>query len=243
MLKSLNLSDEDVKSFVLGEKNELRTTVERVFVLANEGANMEEKAQFSKEDAKVIRRNIEDMQNRIDILKSMTVANEGVASWMKEVLTEDKSHWIAEFSNRINSAHTTAEIIKVIEDLDKKIDDCRDVLEDNVTIRSVIRVLIAAGVISVGAAVAGAIGGAVGIAAAVASSANINKSKTMIRQVQNELLTLRKKALNKRDQLRKTEYHDYREDGNDSIDEATEDDDFSYGDESPNAVYEELMKR
>lgn len=237
MLKSLNLSSNDVEQFVLGKRNDLRTTVERIMVAANEGTDMSG-ATFSTADNKVVLNTIDAMQNRIDILRSMTVANEGAVEWVVELITEDKTRWVNEFSKRINECRTVPDIMNVIEDIDKKIDEIKDILENNATMRSFLRAIIKAGVITIGASVAGVAGAAVGITAALANSMYINKGKSMLRQVQNELFTLRRKAMTKREQLRKEQYHDHREEGMDSI---PEDEDDEYGSESVQHIYDKLL--
>jgi hypothetical protein len=238
MLKSLNLSRDDVVKFILGERNDLRTTVERLLVAANEGTNLED-ATFSPADNKVVLETLDAMQFRMEMLKNMTVANEGPVEWVVELLTEDKSRWVNEYYKDINEAKTVPDIMKVIEEIDKKIDEIKDILEDNVTLRSFLRAIIKAGIITVGASVAGAAGAGVGIIAALANSSYINKGKSMLRQVQNELLTLRRKALTKREQLRKEQYADHRDEGLDNIPE--DDDEESYGEESVQHIYDKLL--
>ena len=237
MLKSLNLSSADVVDFILGKRNDLRTTVERIMVAANEGVDMSP-ATFSAADNSIVINTLEDIQNRIDILRTMTVANEGAVEWVVELVTEDKSRWVNEFSKKINECHTVPDVMKVIEEIDKKIDEIKDILEDNATMRSFLRAIIKAGVITIGASVAGAAGAAVGIAAALANSSYINKGKSMLVQVQNELFTLRRKAISKREQLRKEQYHDHREDG---MDEIPEDDDDEFASEGVKQVYNKLL--
>jgi len=237
MLKSLNLSSADVVDFILGKRNDLRTTVERIMVAANEGTDMSP-ATFSAADNSIVINTLEDIQNRIDILRTMTVANEGAVEWVVELVTEDKSRWVNEFSKKINECHTVPDVMKVIEEIDKKIDEIKDILENNATMRSFLRAIIKAGVITIGASVAGAAGAAVGIAAALANSSYINKGKSMLVQVQNELFTLRRKAISKREQLRKEQYHDHREDG---MDEIPEDDDDEFASEGVKQVYNKLL--
>jgi hypothetical protein len=237
MLKSLNLSSADVVDFILGKRNDLRTTVERIMVAANEGADMSP-ATFSAADNSIVINTLEDIQNRIDILRTMTVANEGAVEWVVELVTEDKSRWVNEFSKKINECHTVPDVMKVIEEIDKKIDEIKDILENNATMRSFLRAIIKAGVITIGASVAGVAGAAVGVAAALANSSYINKGKSMLVQVQNELFTLRRKAISKREQLRKEQYHDHREDG---MDEIPEDDDDEFASEGVKQVYNKLL--
>lgn len=221
MLKNMNLKKEDVLKYVCGEHSPLERTMYLIGANALEGANIS-RAKFSDEDNKVVLDTIGEMESRIEALRELATE---APSWIMEMLTENKSEWVKEFSKRIDDANSVSEIMKVIDQIDDKIEDINDTLNDDMTLKGFVRKALKAGLIAGALATGiGAVAAAAGVGA-IANTVQINRGKSLLRQVLNEMYTLRKKAIVKRDKIRKEEYHDHREGSNDSI----EHDDESYG--------------
>jgi hypothetical protein len=228
MIQRLNLNKEEVENFLSGKEGRIRSIVTSYFMnIANESASFDEaQVKLCAEDSRVVSSVIDDFRYRLEILDSMLEPAQEGPNWIVELFTEDKTKWVSEYSKRINEAYTISQIMKVIEQIDSKIDEIKDVLEDNVTFRKFLRMAIKAGVITIAAGVSG-VAGAAAIVAALANSSYINRGKSLLRQVQNELLTLRRKAISKRDALRKTEYKNHRDEGmDDDGGDDSEDDEF-----------------
>ena len=208
MLKNLYLKKGDVLDYLGGRAGLLATELNKTFdsILASESADFDKDAQFQTLDAKLIVSVIDEVESRIDTLKAMTLGHEAaLPGWLKEILFEDRRHLIKEFETKINNAQTVQNVVKIIDDIDEKVDEIKETLEDETTFNSFLR-----GALKVGGVAAGfilnPIAGIAALGVALHNNHNIDKAKSLLRQVQNELMTLRRKAIQKRDQIRRDEY-------------------------------------
>lgn len=203
MLKALNLKYEDVLAYMCDKPSELTRIMNMASTNALEGADLS-KFSFNKEDSKVILSVIDALETKIEAMKSVTMATES-PNWIIEMLTEDRSSWPKEFAQRINNAATVAKIMTIIDDIDDKIQEIKESLDDEVTLKSFTRKALKAGVIAA-ATMTNPVAGIAAAGAAVLNSNTIDKGKQKLRLVMNELYNIRRKAIARRDELRKQEY-------------------------------------
>ena len=221
MIKPLNLRESDVIAFLSGQHGQLEKIMETVTSAALEGADTS-RAKLNETDSKAVLCAIESVEARIKFAR-MLLATEA-PNWLITVMKEDRTSWVKEFKKEIEEAETLPKILRIIDDIDKKIEECKDTLDDQMTLTRFTRRAIYAGLI-VGAAVLNPIAGAGTAAATVINERNINKSKSLIRNTMNELMNLRRMAEAKRGKLRK-------ETSNSSRDDSNDDDNDDYSEES-----------
>lgn len=222
MLKALNLKYEDVLAYMCDKPSELTRIMNMASINALEGADLS-KFSFNKEDSKVILSVIDALETKIEAMKSVTMATES-PNWIIEMLTEDRSGWPKEFAERINNAATVAKIMTIIDDIDDKIQEIKESLDDEVTLKSFTRKALKAGVIV--ASLANPVTAVAAAGAAVLNSNAIDKGKQKLRLVMNELYNIRRKAIARRDELRKQEYAN---DPNHDTYDKTKNEDSGYG--------------
>jgi hypothetical protein len=221
MIKPLNLRESDVIAFLSGQHGQLEKIMETITSAALEGADTS-RAKLNETDSKVVLCAIESVEARIKVAR-MLLATEA-PNWLITVMKEDRTSWVKEFKKEIEEAETLPKILRIIDDIDKKIEECKDTLDDQMTLTRFTRRAIYAGLI-IGAAVLNPIAGAGTAAATVINERNINKSKSLIRNTMNELMNLRRMAEAKRGKLRK-------ETSNSSRDDSNDDDNDDYSEES-----------
>jgi len=222
MLKALNLSHEDVLAYMCDKPSELTRVMNMASAVALEGADLS-KFKFNEEDSKVILSVIDNLETKIEAIKDRTIASES-PNWIIEMLTEDRSKWPREFSERINNAASVAKIMKIIDDIDDKIQEIKDSLDDEITLKSFTRKAIKAGVIV--ASLSNPITAVAAAGAAAVNSVAIDKGKQKLRLVMNELYNIRRKAVARREELRKQEYSN---DPNHDTYDKTKNEDSGYG--------------
>jgi len=241
MLKKLNIKEEDVIAFIEGKKSPLHTVVTQINLAASEGVALD-KAIFCEEDAKIVRNTMVTYQDRLEMLEAMTPASEDGLGWISELFTENKTEWINTFTKRINDAKNVGAMVTIINDIDKKIQDCKDTLEDKSTFRKFLRRALKVGTVAGVTMVAGGIAGIAALAAALGSSVYIAKGKSLLRQVMTELMTIRRKAIEKREKLRKEAFTEKPKDAGSSSDNHEDDsgndtgDDEDFGAESTKVI-------
>jgi len=224
MLKPMHLSYEDVLAYMCDKPSELTRVMNMASVNALEGADLS-KFQFNKEDSKVILSVIDALESKIEAVKDRVLATES-PNWIIEMLTEDRSKWPKEFAERINNAATVAKIMSIIDDIDDKIEEIKESLDDEITLKSFTRKALKAGVIIAAGAATGGIGAVAAAGAAGVNSVMIDKGKQKLRLVMNELYNIRRKAIARREELRKQEYAN---DPNHDTYDKTKNEDSGYG--------------
>jgi len=202
MLKALNLKYDDVLAYMCDKPSELTRVMNMASENALEGADLS-KFSFNKEDSKVIMSVIDALETKIEAIKGRTLATES-PNWIIEMLTEDRSSWPKEFADRINNAATVAKIMTIIDDIDDKIQEIKESLDDEETLKSFTRKALKAGIIV--AALSNPVTAVAAAGAAAVNTVSIDKGKQKLRLVMNELYNIRRKAIARRDELRRQEY-------------------------------------
>jgi hypothetical protein len=223
MIKPLNLRESDVIAFLSGQHGQLEKIMETVTSAALEGADTT-RAKLNEADSKAVLCAIESVEARIKVARMLATE---APNWLITVMKEDRTAWVKEFKKGIEEAETLPKILRIIDDIDKKIEECKDTIDDQMTLTSFTRKAIYAGLI-VGTAVLNPIAGAGTAAATVINEGNINKSKSLIRSTMNELMNLRRMAEAKRGKLRKETSASSKS----SSDDSNDDDNDDYGEES-----------
>ena len=222
MLKALNLKYDDVLAYMCDKPSELTRVMNMASENALEGADLS-KFSFNKEDSKVIMTVIDTLETKIEAIKGRVLAAES-PNWIIEMLTEDRSGWPKEFADRINNAATVAKIMTIIDDIDDKIQEIKESLDDEETLKSFTRKALKAGIIV--AALSNPVTAVAAAGAAAANTVSIDKGKQKLRLVMNELYNIRRKAIARRDELRKQEYSN---DPNHDTYDKTKNEDSGYG--------------